>query len=446
MENQDKTNFNVVSEKAMKGDSEAQCDLGILFSKGKGVEADEYKAFEWFKKSAEQGNARGQFQLGWCYEMEYGVAEDYEKAIEWYEKSANQGFSEAEYQLGMAYRRGEIVDTDEEKAFAYFLKAGEHGNAKAQDKLAFYYYEGEVVDKDIEKAIYWWKTAAEQGYATAQYNLAFSYKEGDGVPQDYKTAAKWYKMAGRQGYGDAWWQLAKMKEKGQLDEPILNKESGKVGDYAYVDLGLSVMWATCNVGANEPQELGDYYAWGETKTKEEYSKKTFVASIEKYADCTKKNQRNLFPKDDAATVNMGNDWRMATAEEMQELIDGCYWYVDSNYKGSGVAGYVGVSKKNENTIFFPAAGANEDSMGEWGINECLYSWSSSPVCKDSDAQIVTDLLDNHKKVPNMFNVYYLFFDEEGIELSNGEPVRGTVIRAVVKKDISIPKPTAKKPF
>ena len=108
--------------------------------------------------------------------------------------------------------------------------------------------------------------------------------------------------------------------------------------HEYVDLGLSVLWATCNVGATKPEEYGAHYAWGEVVSKPFFSLwdyrfiKQDIYQYTKY--CTKKengykgfidNKTVLDPEDDAAHVNWGAHWRMPTVQEWQELKDNCTW-------------------------------------------------------------------------------------------------------------------------
>jgi len=137
-----------------------------------------------------------------------------------------------------------------------------------------------------------------------------------------------------------------------------------------VDLGLpsGTIWASCNVGAQTPWEYGDYFAWGEVTTKEEYDEDTYT-----YRD----SPSTLDASHDAATVNMGSGWRMPTKAECQELFDNCEWEWTSDYNGKGVSGYiVWDTYFHKAHIFLPAAGSRYDSdlyyAGSYG-----YYWSSS---------------------------------------------------------------------
>ena len=142
--------------------------------------------------------------------------------------------------------------------------------------------------------------------------------------------------------------------------------------HAYVDLGLSVKWATCNVGATTPEEYGDYFAWGETETKDTYNWSTYkYCNVDKYSltitkYCTDSeygtvdNKTTLELSDDAAYVNWGGSWRMPTKAEQDELRDtnNCTWIWTTQ---NGVNGYKVTSKKNGNTIFLPATDIRDDS-------------------------------------------------------------------------------------
>ena len=160
-------------------------------------------------------------------------------------------------------------------------------------------------------------------------------------------------------------------------------ETGQIDGYAYVDLDLpsGTKWATYNVGATNIGEIGGYFAWGETNAKTTYSLTNYrwnnVETDEQYTkyNSTKDYKLVLEAEDDAATAIWGDNWRMPTIDELSELKDGCYWESTDNFNGTGVAGLVGTSKNNFNTIFLPASGFyNEDSLYYFGKN--AYYWTS----------------------------------------------------------------------
>lgn len=157
---------------------------------------------------------------------------------------------------------------------------------------------------------------------------------------------------------------------------------------AVIDLGLSVYWCSCNVGAEAPEEYGDYFAWGETKTKSNYNKNKYSYYDSNTAQYVDIGENICGTEYDAATVNLGGDWRMPTYKEMNELIDMCNWEW-SQINGNN--GYV-VTGPNGNSIFLPAAGYYSGSLlnpnkwlGYWlsNSNKIEYAWSLS---KQDDKQ------------------------------------------------------------
>ncbi len=154
----------------------------------------------------------------------------------------------------------------------------------------------------------------------------------------------------------------------------------------YVDLGLpsGTLWAICNVGADVPEEFGDYFAWGETTPKDAYSWENYslcngtAYSMTKYCNNSNfgtngftDNLTTLEAVDDAATANWGEGWRMPTEIEMRELIDNCT--VTSTTLNEVVGNLF--TGRNGNSIFLPAAGIRgenatyDDEVGSY--------WSSS---------------------------------------------------------------------
>ncbi len=168
--------------------------------------------------------------------------------------------------------------------------------------------------------------------------------------------------------------------------------SGNVAGYNYVDLGLASgrLWATYNVGASAPTEYGDLFAWGETvpKTSFSYNNYKWAKSETSYTKyCTNSYYGTvdylyvLVEEDDAAYANWGIGWRMPTTEEQVELVNGCNWESVKNYNGSGIAGRLGTSKTNGNTIFFPYTGTGAPVMKDHTFGDY---WSSSVYKNNSD--------------------------------------------------------------
>ena len=146
-----------------------------------------------------------------------------------------------------------------------------------------------------------------------------------------------------------------------------NRTHGSINGHDWVDLGLSVKWATSNVGAESPEDYGNYYAWGETSTKSEYTKDNSKTYDKQMNDIGGRSQY------DAARANWGGSWRLPTKAELEELKNKCTWNwtTQNGVKGCKVTG------PNGNHIFLPAAGYRAGSSllnaGEHG-----HYWSSTP--------------------------------------------------------------------
>lgn len=200
--------------------------------------------------------------------------------------------------------------------------------------------------------------------------------------------------------GKEW--TAVLNSSGSQSGPSSSSSStGKINGHEYVDLGLSVKWATCNVGATASEEYGDYFAWGETEPyykagysqsdspvwksgksdgyywpsykwcNGSYNTQTKYCTSRKYGNVD--NKTVLDSEDDAATVNWGGSWRMPTDAEWTELRTKCSWIWTTQ---NGKRGYRVTSKTNGNSIFLPAAGSRDDtSLGYEG--SFGFYWSSS---------------------------------------------------------------------
>ena len=155
----------------------------------------------------------------------------------------------------------------------------------------------------------------------------------------------------------------------------------------YVDLGLpsGLLWATCNVGADNPEDYGDYFAWGETQTKDVYNWSTYqycngsYNTLTKYCDGSSygyngftDNLTTLQPSDDAATANWGDGWRMPTLAEWNELLNNTTntWTTQNSVNGRLF------TASNGNSLFLPAAGSRDNSSLSNAGSRGAY-WSSS---------------------------------------------------------------------
>ena len=188
---------------------------------------------------------------------------------------------------------------------------------------------------------------------------------------------------------------------------IFNKShvapTGNHNGYEWVDLGLpsGLKWATCNVGANSPEEYGNYYAWGEIRTKHSYSEGNCSTWEQNIGDIAGTNR-------DAARRNWGGSWRMPTIAEFGELIDNCTWTwtTQNGYDGWRLTG------PNGNSIFLPAAGYR-DGSSSIDVSYNGEYWSSMPI--ESDTQ----------------SACYFYFDNGCHYMSWGSRYSGRSVRPVL---------------
>lgn len=237
------------------------------------------------------------------------------------------------------------------------------------------------------------KTVASKGDQASNDEKAVASK-GDQVANDKKTAAS---------------------NSGQVARTT-TLSGGTINGHEYVDLGLSVKWATCNVGATKPEEYGGYYAWGETEEKSCYDWGTYIYcngsenTMVKY--CIEKdfstfdNKRVLIPADDVAQQEWGDSWRMPTSAEFEELLNKCKLICTTI---NGVKGYK-VTGSNGNSIFLPFAGYRYGAQAGT-VSYGLY-WTSS-LNKDNSAY-----------------AYYLYFNDGGYDVSSGYRYFGQSVRPV----------------
>jgi len=161
----------------------------------------------------------------------------------------------------------------------------------------------------------------------------------------------------------------------------------------YVDLGLSVKWASCNLGASNPWEYGRYFSWGDVAGQTWDGTKWSGSGFSTAPNYEVDANSNLKPEYDAAHIIYGGSWRMPTFEEQRELFTNCTSTWVNNYNGTGVSGRVFTSKMpgyTDKSIFFPAAGGGQNSvlsnLGSYG-----YFWTSTLALSISACYFIFNL-------------------------------------------------------
>lgn len=223
-------------------------------------------------------------------------------------------------------------------------------------------------------------------------------------------------------------------------DPYVVTESGKIGEYTYVDLGLKsgTKWATCNVGAGKYYEVGTHFSWGETLPDDTLLSDCYSWSQYKWGglnDLTKyvtmsswgtvDNIATILPEDDAASQNLGDGWRMPSVKQQQELADGCDWTFIEDFNNTGVSGMYGISKKNDNAIFLPVTGYR--ARAAYGLCGKGYGWYWSADLNQSDNG----------------TAYLMKFTPDGFTSMSQGRHDGMIVRAVVvNEEDEIAKDTA----
>jgi len=158
----------------------------------------------------------------------------------------------------------------------------------------------------------------------------------------------------------------------------VGKETNKINNngHDWIDLGLSVKWATCNIGASSPVAEGRFFVWGETSSRKSNgpwynAKYSTDGTGEKFSKYNLSDHKSsLEKKDDAASVNWGGGWRIPKEAEWEELRRKCSW--DWIQQG-GYGGYLVTSKKNGNSIFLPAYYELHDPINDGAFGHYLSS-------------------------------------------------------------------------
>ena len=335
------------------GNMEAALNLGYLYETGNGVEKDLSQAIKYYKKSAEGGMVRAQLKLGNCYKTgTCGVSQDLKEALKWYQKAADQGNEEAQNLVASLSKKSNssTKKTSSSNSTKVQVKKEDNTQQTTNHELKIYVTPANAVvkvvvegkeeswsvvngcaTKKIPHGTYYCTVSAD-GYYPYEKHITFTSSDNS---VHINLVKKRSSTSSSSSYTSSNSSSSSSKTSNSLPAKAMHN------GHEYIDLGLSVKWATCNLGANDAENYGNHYGWG----------------------------------GDAARTNWGGNWRMPTDMEWIELRNSCTW---SWTKKNGVDGYLVKSRKNSNTIFLPAAGYSmKGSSGCYSLGAHGYYWSST---------------------------------------------------------------------
>ena len=283
-----------------------------------------------------------------------------------------------------------IADNNFRLSFSQIINGNKNWGAKAVDIMVLTWPKlRKYLDKVLQDYI---KMYGEQ-YAWDHLGWTTAVGMEDALKEISKNWNKYVKAVEKSG--DIILGILGLHEHSFYYDLSLKFDEHGAAEHDYVDLGLpsGTLWATMNVGANSPEEYGDYFAWGETTPKSVYNWSTYKwcngsnDTMTKY--CTNSsygyngfvdNKTELDPEDDAAYVNWGSQWRMPSREQFQELINNC---TSEWTTRNGVNGRLFTSKHNGASLFLPADGSREGNElsyagsagGYWSRTLCHVQYS-----------------------------------------------------------------------
>ena len=217
----EKIAFLYMKKEADLGGSDAQCKLGAIYARGKGVEKSFDEAFKSYQKSAQQGNPIAQFRLGQLYESGKGIEQSHDEAVKLFKqalsgllKAADEGSSEAKICLGTMYlERLGVEYSDNEEALKWYLSSGETEDSEILRNIGYLYtYKSEKEPEFIKKAFDYYKKAAKQGDPLAQVYISVMYLEGKGVKKSFIQGLHWLNKAAKLGNPTAQFRIGYIYE------------------------------------------------------------------------------------------------------------------------------------------------------------------------------------------------------------------------------------------
>jgi uncharacterized protein len=193
------TALKLSEDAAARGEPQANTLIGRIYIDGLGVQKDERKAADYFKRASDMGDVQGTFALGMAYAQGRGVKKDYNIAADLFEKAALTGNPDANYNLGILFLNGTGKPQNPIRAFQHIRYAAEKGITQAEYDLAELYQTGTGVDANALEAAKWLSKASEQGLAVAQYDYAVRLLQGYGLTLDEPKIPALLKAAAEKG-------------------------------------------------------------------------------------------------------------------------------------------------------------------------------------------------------------------------------------------------------
>lgn len=416
--------FQWIMKSAEQGNAEAQFHVSEMYSFGLGVKENNIKSTQWLIRSANNGYAPAQYNLGKKWEeghihgSELTFYGECYQAVMYMRRAARQDYAPAQRFLGETYYQisegkggkweGALSESKDNKnnfytALWWFQQAAANGDdyaAKMASVLGKRYSIDEEkmpssritfpykspLDYQVEEWCnqYWFLCQDDLPSVMAGFDVPeqilrddpclvwLILKDRSTSPQEKNDALRAYDPKEVKAIYERYKKQLAAGYSGRMSSdahPSTSAARGAINGHEWVDLGLTVKWATTNVGASSPSDYGSYLAWGETKSKNQYTFHTLRYctdyagnSFTKYntesSRGTVDNKKRLELSDDAANQNWGGSWRMPTDEEIMELMNKCDWTWTTQ---DGKNGYKVTSKSNGNSIFLPAGGSRIDS-------------------------------------------------------------------------------------
>ena len=178
-------------ELAFQGNAEAMNGLGLLYSKGIAVQADEQQGISWFEKSGENGYVKAWYNLGLLYKEGVGISQNYQKAIAYFEKAAKGGYDPAYKAWGGMAMKGKGITENYRLAISIFQHGAQRGNSGCIYSLGYMHYKGFGCLQNYDRAVELFEQAAQKNNADAMYMLGLCYRNGYGVAIDTNKAKYW---------------------------------------------------------------------------------------------------------------------------------------------------------------------------------------------------------------------------------------------------------------